>query len=359
MSNDEYIEPEIVEEAEELNRDFDLELRNEVLDRDLRRCQICGKSENLQVAHIPAGYEDDREGKRVKDDQGHRKMGGKKSVNRPENLITLCKKHHDMLDARAGKFIKIERWVPSDKENGLVVLDNHMRRMPNEELYFYSLPPNEIIDEAHQMHDKLMTSLDQMLNSFHSSLELLYYIKKRELYKGIPSSKKGEDFYESFKDYYTNEIKLHFGTKLSLNSVYSYHSAIKPLIDRVDNPQERHKIKRGNLPVLGTILNSDEVDEKDKDKAVELAKGRQDEFKKFKRDLDIKNSKATRLKTCKSCMKPNIWSVKKIKDNDGTIGNVGSNKPHRCPVSGDIIEFLTREQAERKAKKCEQFDPRD
>jgi len=286
-------------------------------------------------------------------------MGGKKSVNRPENLITLCEKHHRMLDKKHGQSISIDRWVPSDKDNGLVVFDNEMRRMPKDKLYFYSIPPKQLINQAHNIHQGLMESLDKMLDGFHSSLEKLYWIKEEELYKGIPSIKHGEDFYQSFKDYYINEVKSKFGTKLTLSSIYSYHSAIKPLIKRVDNPQERHKIKRGNLPALGTILNSGDVSEEDKDRAIELAKGGQDEFKKFKRDLDIKDNKATRLKTCKSCMVPNRWSVSKLKDKDGTSGRVGSNKPHRCPVSGYILEFMNREQAERVAKSCDQYEPQD
>ncbi|MGV9141850.1 MAG: hypothetical protein ACOC1X_02820, partial [Promethearchaeota archaeon] len=259
----------------------------------------------------------------------------------------------------SGKSIKIDRWVPSDKDNGLVVFDNQMRRIPKEELYFYSIPPQEIIEEAHEVHSNLMDSLDEMLDNFHSSLEMLYWIKEEELYKGIPSPKTNEDFYQSFKDYYVNEVKSKFGTKLTLSSVYSYHSAIKPLIKRIDNPEERHKIKRGNLPALGTILNSEDVDEDDKEKAIELAKGRQDQFKKFKRDLDIKDNKATRMKTCKGCMVPNRWSIRELKDKDGTAGRVGNLKPTRCPVSGDIIDFLDRNQAERIAKSCDQFDPQD
>jgi len=352
-------EDELVEEAELVNQNFDKELKQKVKERDMFRCQICGNDQNLQVAHIPAGYDDDREGKSHKNDQGHRGMGGKKSVNRPENLITLCEKHHSMLDKKKGKSITIDRWVSSDEENGLVVFDNQMRRIDKDDLYFYSIPPQETIQEAHEVHDKLMQSLDDMLDNFHSSLERLYWIKKEELYKGIPSPKSNEDFYQSFKDYYLNEVKSKFGTKLTLSSVYSYHTAIEPLINREDNPEERHKVKRGNLPALGTILNSDDASEEDKEKAVELAKGRQNEFKKFKRDLDIKDNRATRLKTCKSCIVPNRWGVKSLESEDGTMGKVGSNKPTRCSVSGQIVDFLNREQAERIAKNCDQFDPQD
>jgi len=41
------------------------------------------------------------------------------------------------------------------------------------------------------------------------------------------------------------------------------------------------------------------------------------------------------------------------------MGKVGSNKPTRCSVSGQIVDFLNREQAERIAKNCDQFDPQD
>ena len=179
---DNYVEPEVVEEAKMVNQEFDKELKQKVKERDLFRCQICGKDQNLQVAHIPSGYDDDRDGKEKKEDQGHRGMGGKKSVNRPENLITLCEKHHNQLDRKSGKSIKIDRWVPSDKDNGLVVFDNQMRRIPQEELYFYSIPPQKVIEEAHQVHNDLMSSLDKMLDNFHSSLEKLYWIKEEELY---------------------------------------------------------------------------------------------------------------------------------------------------------------------------------
>lgn len=360
MPDNEAIEPEVLEEAEAVQREFDKELKQEVKERDMFRCQICGNDQDLHVSHIPSGYDDDRKGKKKKTDQGHRGMGGKKSVNRPENLITLCGKHHDQLDARSGKSIRIERWVPNDEENGLIVLDNHRRRIDKEDLYFYSLPPQEVIQEAHEVHEKLMQSLDDMLDNFHSSLERLYWIKKEELYKGIPSPKPNEDFYQSFKDYYLNEVKSKFGTKLTLSSVYSYHSAIEPLIERVDNPQERHQIKRGNLPTLGTILNSDEVDESEKDRAIELAKGRQDEFKKFKRDLNIQNQNATRLKTCKSCIVPERWDVNHLQGGSGMReAKVGGNKPNYCPISGYIIEFMKRTEAEDVASSCDKFDPQD
>lgn len=360
MPTEEAVEPEVIEEAEALQQEFDQELRQEVLERDMHRCQICGNDQNLEVSHIQSGYEDGREGKTKKDDQGHRGMGSKKSVNRPENLITLCKKHHDQLDARSGKSIKIERWVPSDDENGLIVLDNQRRRIDNDELYFYNIPSNDLIERASEVHDDLMDSLDTMLDSFHSSLELLYWIKERELYKGIPSPEKGTDFYTSFKDYYLNEVKSKFGTKLTLNSVYSYHSAIKPLIERVDDPEERHQIKRGNLPALGTILNSDDVDEENKETAIELAKGRQDEFKKFKRDLQVDSDNATRVKTCKSCMVPEKWNVQNLQGGSGMReAKVGGNKPNYCPVSEYIIEFMSRTEAEKVASNCDRFDPRD
>ena len=360
MSTKEVAEPEVVEEAESLQQEFDQELRQEVLERDMHRCQICGNDQNLEVSHIQSGYEDDREGKDKKDDQGHRGMGGKKSVNRPENLITLCKEHHDKLDARSGKSIKVERWVPSDDENGLIVLNNQMRRIDQDDLYFYNIPSNELIEQADEVHNDLMDSLDTMLDSFHSSLELLYWIKEKDLYKGIPSPEKDADFYTSFKGYYLDKVKSKFGTKLTLNSVYSYHSAIEPLIERVDDPEKRHQIRRGNLPALGTVLNSDSVDEGEKSKAIEMAKDRQDEFKKFKRDLEIDNDNANRVKSCKSCIVPEKWDVQNLQGGSGMReAEVGGNKPNYCSVSGHIIEFMSRTEAEKVASDCDKFDPED
>lgn len=357
-SENEVLEPEVMDEVEKLERSFDKELRQEVLERDLYRCQICGSDQNLQVAHIPSGYDDGRPGKTKKMDKGHRGMGGKKSVNRPENLITLCEKHHSKLDGE-GKFIKIERWVPSDHENGLIVLNHHMRKVDKDEIYFYSIPPKEIIKEAHQTHEKLMDSIDEMLDNFHSSLELLYWLKEDELYRGIPSSQSNKDFYESFKDYYLSEVKPKFGTQLSLNSVYSYHSALKPLIKRVDDPRERHQIKRGNLPALGSILNSPHIDEEKKDKAIDVAKGEQSEFKKFKRDLEIEENNATRVRTCKDCMYPNKLRYVNLEASDGTPVKFGSRRGDYCSVGEYYIPSLDHVKAEKIAKDCSKFDPKD
>lgn len=52
-------------------------LRKQVLIRDGYRCQKCGSNENLQVHH------------RTYDNIGREK---------PEDLVTLCRKHHEQLE---------------------------------------------------------------------------------------------------------------------------------------------------------------------------------------------------------------------------------------------------------------------
>lgn len=360
---EEALEPEVVDQVEEFKQEFDKELKQKVLERDLHRCQICGKDQNLQVAHIQSGYEDGRElpSEEKKKDQGHRGMGGRESVNRPENLITLCEKHHSMLDKKHGKSISIERWVPDDNDNGLVVLDNHMRKIDKEELYFYALPPQDTIEEAHDAHDKLMSSLDKMLDNFHSSLELLYWMKEKELYKAIPAPELQVDFYNSFKDYYLHEVKSKFGYKLTVNSIYTYHSAIKPLIDRVDDPEERHKVRRGNLPALGTILNDEDLDEQTKQEAIEMAKGRQDEFKKYKRDLAVETKDGVeRVKSCFNCAKPEDFSQKcdQFEACGNTVKLGGSYLPY-CPYSDFLLDSISKVKAESVAEDCDEYMAQD
>lgn len=89
--------------------------RQEVLERDDYRCQICSSDANLCAHHIvPLG------------------MGGSKEKDTPENMITLCTACHDKV--HAGK-LHIEHWDPDKGE--LAVTDQESRRVPDEKLWFY------------------------------------------------------------------------------------------------------------------------------------------------------------------------------------------------------------------------------
>ncbi len=62
--------------------DIKPKVRNQVLERDSKRCVVCSTTYNLELAHVLS-----------------RAHGG---LGKPKNLVTLCQKHHKMLDS--GKY---------------------------------------------------------------------------------------------------------------------------------------------------------------------------------------------------------------------------------------------------------------
>ena len=98
--------------------------KREIFERDKWTCQFCGRGKadgvDLIIHHIE-----------------RRGMGSKPSANRVENGITLCLDCHHKLHPDKGIAWEIVKWNPSDKENGLEVVDSEGRRVPHEKLYFY------------------------------------------------------------------------------------------------------------------------------------------------------------------------------------------------------------------------------
>jgi len=88
-------------------------VRQNVLARDGRRCQICGKDTDLNVHHIELLG-----------------LGGSEEKDVAENMITLCAECHGKV--HAGMF-HIEEFVP----DRLVVTDSGSRRVPDSQLWFY------------------------------------------------------------------------------------------------------------------------------------------------------------------------------------------------------------------------------
>lgn len=312
--------------------EFDDKLKREVYSRDLGRCQFCG-AHGDDIAHIK-----------------HRGMGGKKSVNKKSNLITLCRDHHTRLDK--GQFL-IHSWDPDDKENGLIVWSSEKAGFLNkDELYFYSIPSCQEIEDSHYAHQKLLDDIGTLQKDFFTVLEDLYYIREKEKFK-IPDQ--NGEFYTSFDDYYENEVKYH----LSIGSIKTYLSAVPPLLERGESLEEFNDVKRGNLPILGTILNADYVPEEEKDSAVAMAReNREEDFRKHKRDLQIKYKGAKRVKTCKDCMHPDVKDLDEF-EVDGTTYKFGDRSMLVCGKTGYILNTMSSTYAQDQAESCDHFEPKD
>jgi len=104
--------------------------KREIFERDGWKCCFCGRGKPNGVDIIAHHIE-------------RRGMGSKPSANRVENGITLCLDCHRKLHPDKGIAWEIVRWNPSDKENGLEVIDSEGRRIPHEKLYFYWLKENQ------------------------------------------------------------------------------------------------------------------------------------------------------------------------------------------------------------------------
>jgi len=117
--------------------------KREIFERDKWTCQFCGRGKaggvDLIIHHIE-----------------RRGMGSKPSANRVENGITLCLDCHRKLHPDRGIAWEIVKWNPSDKENGLEVVDSEGRRIPHEKLYFYR---RHLAEEAATRRQKIAASL--------------------------------------------------------------------------------------------------------------------------------------------------------------------------------------------------------
>ena len=99
-------------------------IRQTVLERDGRRCQICGAGKLVEAHHIDAlGF------------------GGSEEKDVAENMITLCAGCHGKV--HAGMF-RIEEFTP-DK---LVITDSGSRRVPDNQLWFYQKQRIERLEQA-------------------------------------------------------------------------------------------------------------------------------------------------------------------------------------------------------------------
>ena len=142
-------------------------IRQEVLNRDGRRCQICGKDENLHVHHVlPTG------------------MGGSVERDVAENMITLCAECHGMVHAG---MLHIEQWIPlpdkslpidargtsdGDILKGLVpqraelcVTDGESRPLSNDKLWFYQRQEAEALESEIEMVRQV-----QLVESKHAAI---------------------------------------------------------------------------------------------------------------------------------------------------------------------------------------------
>jgi len=76
---------------------FSKELYLEVIERD-KCCIMCGSYNWLQVHHVK-----------------YRSQGGKHEL---DNLVLLCKEHHDLVHSNKRKFVPIlEEYIKNKKEN--------------------------------------------------------------------------------------------------------------------------------------------------------------------------------------------------------------------------------------------------
>jgi len=99
-------------------------VRQDVLERDGRRCQVCGKSTDLNTHHIqPLG------------------MGGSEEKDVAENMITLCSGCHRKIHAGT---LHIESFTSDE----LIITDGESRRIPDSELWFYQRQRVERLEQA-------------------------------------------------------------------------------------------------------------------------------------------------------------------------------------------------------------------
>jgi len=97
--------------------------RQSVLARDGRRCQVCGKSEGIEVHHIqPLG------------------LGGSEERDVAANMITLCSECHGKVHTG---MLHIEKYA----ENELAVTDGESRQLPKAEIWLYRRKDAEMLEK--------------------------------------------------------------------------------------------------------------------------------------------------------------------------------------------------------------------
>jgi len=352
------VEAEIVhDDIETVGGNFSKELKRQVVLRDQRVCQICGaelEAVGLDVHHV-----------------NPRQMGGSPSKNHPGNLITVCRTCHNKIEA--GK-LKITRWAPSDKDNGLCVQENRDGEyvdVPKEKLYFYQLPQQALVDEAHYLHKEAIQYIKQAFERAGQSIEIFVEIKQRKLYKHIPDE--NGNFYQSFRQYYNKEVVEKFADlpkgPLSLDSINSYVSSLTAIKGYVPESEERAKIPRGSMGDLASILRDDNIPEEEKQNVVELSKRlddekseqetlKQSELRKLKRDLKVQYGSAQRVKICDDCMVPETIRDTKFRQKNRTY-KIGNRGLHWCPVSEAFLEGQNAFSKEKIATNCPQYEEFD
>lgn len=218
-------------------QDFSPELKQEVKERDNYRCQKCGSSNPLHVAHIE-----------------HRKMGGDDTKNFKENLITLCDDCHKEFDNYQ---FDITKWEPNNKEDGLRIVraqakevDGKMRNaIAKENLYFYNRPSEKGIEVSQRLHKQAVEQIEVANRATYSLARTLEEQKNRTV-DGKPAFKHREkpdveETYEDFTTYLQKEIipKIEWGSK----TVTNYISAVKSL-------------KPSANDIIGTLVAVDNTD---------------------------------------------------------------------------------------------------
>lgn len=102
----------------------DENVRQAVLERDGRRCQLCGKDENLNTHHIqPLG------------------MGGSEERDVAENMLTLCTECHGKVHVG---ILHIEEFTLDT----LIITDSESRRVPDDQLWFYQRQQAEHLEQV-------------------------------------------------------------------------------------------------------------------------------------------------------------------------------------------------------------------
>lgn len=155
---------------------MDEEIREYVLRRDKFKCSICGSIRNLEIHHIIS-----------------RSQGGSDD---PENLITLCHRHH--VTATDNK-IDMEYYPGQDR---LIVegYDGKVWKNENNE---------DVLAHAHSLHDKLTSLIDMVQATFWEIGGVLIEIDNNNAWEKL--------CYESFDEYVSDpdvDINYHSAKKL-------------------------------------------------------------------------------------------------------------------------------------------------
>ena len=123
-------------------------VREEVLELDGRRCQICGADESLEVHHIASLG-----------------MGGSEELDTAENMITLCSGCHRVIHAGV---MRVSHWDRDDKKGGLVLEQREgdtWMEARKRELWFYKRQDAEMLEQEIEMVREI-----QLVESKHARI---------------------------------------------------------------------------------------------------------------------------------------------------------------------------------------------